>query len=110
MKVLIVTMGFFPGKKYGGPPVSINNFCSLMDNCECYIVSLDHDFREKDKYDNIENGWNERDNCRVMYLSDSEYGKVAFERIISEINPDIIYLQSLFQSCVIPCLSIAKKK
>ena len=26
MKILIVMGGFFPGQKYGGPPVSVNNF------------------------------------------------------------------------------------
>lgn len=30
MKILIVMGGFFPGQKYGGPPVSVDIFCSLL--------------------------------------------------------------------------------
>lgn len=109
MKILMVTAGFFPGKKYGGPPVSIDNFCSLMDDYECYIITLNHDLGEKTRYDGIDNGWNDRGNCKVLYLSDDEYGASAFEKTIAELKPDVIYLQSLFQACVFPCLKIAKK-
>ena len=46
-RILIITEGFFPGKNYGGPPVSVNNFCSLMEGFECFIVTRDHDLGEK---------------------------------------------------------------
>ena len=39
MKILMIMPGFFPGKKYGGPPVSIDNFCSLMIGHEKYIIT-----------------------------------------------------------------------
>ncbi len=109
MKVLIVTEGFFPGKKYGGPPVSVDNFCSLMDDYECYIITHDHDLGETTRYENIISGWNERGNCKVLYLSDKEFNTVTFEKFILKVKPDIIYLQSLFQRCVPPCLFLAKK-
>ncbi len=109
MKILIVTEGFLPGKKYGGPPISVNNFCSLMDDYECYIITHNHDLGEKTQYDDIVSGWNSRENCKVLYLSDDEYGLSCFENAVCEIQPDVIYLQSLFQSCVIPCLHLAKK-
>lgn len=109
MKILIVTEGFFPGKKYGGPPVSTNNFCSLMYNYECYIITRDHDLGEKTRYKNINSGWNNLENCKVLYLNDEEYGADAFERTVCEIKPDLIYLQSLFQTCVLPCLILSKK-
>lgn len=109
MKILIVTEGFFPGKKYGGPPVSTDNFCSLMDDCACSIITRDHDLGERTRYEGIVGGWNDRGNCKVLYLSDDEYGARSFERAVREIKPDIIYLQSLFQPCVLPCLSLSKK-
>ena len=101
--------GFFPGKKYGGPPVSVDNFCSLMAEHECYIITHDHDLREKKRYEGIQNGWNERENCKVCYSSDTEYNVHTFEKAIEDIEPDVIYLQGLFQSCVLPCLQLAKK-
>lgn len=101
--------GFFPGKKYGGPPVSIDNFCTLMKEHNCYIVTRDHDLFESERYSNISTGWNNRGNCKVMYLNDNSYNKYTFEQIIRKINPDIMYLQGLFQQCVFPCLQLAKK-
>lgn len=109
MKILIVMGGFFPGKKYGGPPVSIDNFCSLMNEHECFIVTHDHDLFDTERYEGIHEGWNDRDNCMVLYVSDSAYNKSTFENVIEEIHPEIIFLQGLFQSCVLPCLQLAKK-
>lgn len=101
--------GFFPGKNFGGPPVSVNNFCSLMEEYDCYIVTRNHDMGSKEIYSDINNGWNERINCKVLYLDDKEYRYKKFKEVIEEINPNIIYLQGLFQSCIIPCLILAKK-
>ena len=109
MKILIVMGGFFPGKNFGGPPVSVNNFCSLMEEYDCYIVTRNHDMGSKEIYSDINNGWNERINCKVLYLDDKEYRYKKFKEVIEEINPNIIYLQGLFQSCIIPCLILAKR-
>lgn len=109
MKILIVMSGFFPGQKYGGPPVSVDNFCTLMKEHDCYIVTRNHDMGESTPYSNVTSGWNDRGNCKVQYLTDKEYGYKKYEDVIKEIHPDIIYLQGLFQYCVIPCLFLAKK-
>lgn len=109
MKILIVMTGFFPGQKFGGPPVSVDNFCTLMDEHNCYIVTRNHDMGDNKIYQNIQSGWNQRRNCKVLYLSDKEYCYKNYEKVINEIKPDVIYLQGLFQNCIIPCLVLAKK-
>ena len=109
MKILIIMAGFFPGKKYGGPPVSVDNFCSLMKNHNCKIVTLDHDLGDILRYKEISDGWNNRANCSVRYLPDNQYNADEFKKIILEEKPDVLYLQGLFQSCILPCLKIAKK-
>lgn len=110
MKILIVLAGFFPGKKYGGPPVSADNFCSLMDSeADCYIVTHNHDLGENTPYHGIKEGWNDRINAKVLYLSDEDYCAKKFKEVITQIEPDYLYLQGLFQKCVIPCLKITKK-
>lgn len=110
MKVLIIMEGFFPGKKYGGPPVSIDNFCSLLKEHKCYIVTHNHDKDDKVVYKGIDScTWIKRENCSIMYLPDQKYTKKEFDYIICGINPDLIYLQGLFQQCVLPCLQLAKK-
>lgn len=109
MKILIVTMGYFPGERYGGPPVSVENFCRLMADWDHYVVTKDHDLGDPTPYTSIRQGWNSREGCQVLYLSDRQFGKAAFEEVILQLRPDWIYLQSLFQSCVISCLALAKK-
>lgn len=109
MKILIITAGYFPGKKYGGPPVSIKNICQNLSDIEFYIVCLNHDLGEKEPYLNIISGWNVNFNEHVMYLSDKNFNFKTFKKIIKEINPDFIYLQSLFQKVTIPVLILAKK-
>jgi len=109
MKILIVMAGFFPGKKYGGPPVSIDNFCSLMKEHECYIVTKNHEKGDSIPYEEVLPGWNDRGNCKVLYLPDISYTKVNFEKVINEIKPDFLYLQGIFQTCILPCLRLARK-
>nr|MCR4904403.1 glycosyltransferase [Butyrivibrio sp.] len=48
-------------------------------------------------------------NCKVRYLSDSEYNRKAIKEIINEIHPDVLYLQSFFEKCVIPVTYYANK-
>lgn len=108
-RILIVMGGFLPGKKYGGPPVSADNFCSLMkESADCYIITHNHDMGEPTPYQEITEGWNDRGNVKVMYVADEQYNYSTFERVIKEILPDYIYLQGLFQGCVMPCLKLAK--
>lgn len=110
MIILIVTTGFFPGKKYGGPPVSVDNFCTLMTGiAECYIITHNHDLGEQKVYSNITEGWNDRGNAKVKYVSNAAYNAATFEDAIIELKPDYIYLQSLFQKCVFDCMKLAKK-
>lgn len=101
--------GFFPGKKYGGPPVSVDNFCSLMEKFESYIVCLNHDMDTKVPYSNIEKGWNQRSNAKIFYLSDADFCYKSFLKIAKALHPDFIYLQGLFQQCVLPSLLVSKR-
>lgn len=102
--------GFLPGKKFGGPPISVNNFCSLLKNdAKCYIVTTNHDMGDSSVYENIQEGWNDRDNSEVLYLDDDDYCERTFVKIVNEIHPDYLYLQGLFQYCIFPCLKIAQR-
>lgn len=111
MKILIFMAGFFPGEKYGGPPVSIDNFCTLIGGVDhdVYVVTTDHDLGEKNRYGGIQEGWNDRGNCNALYLNDEDFNKKSFESVIKEIRPELIYLQGLFQKCIIPCLQLCRK-
>lgn len=113
MKVLIFSAGFFPGKKYGGPPVSVYNLCSLFynSNMDFYVIALNHDLGDKKPYDNVKQGWTSYDGiCNVLYLSDEDANSYRYLKgVVMQLSPDIIYLQSLFQSFTIYALRIARK-
>lgn len=110
MKILIILEGFFPGKKYGGPPVSVDNFCKLMVEEDCYIYTLDHEMGSLEPYDSVEsNIWLERKNYHIKYVSQKNYCNSGFKNAIKEVKPDLLYLQGLFQSCVLPCLKLAQR-
>ncbi len=107
--ILIAAYGFFPAQNFGGPPVSIDNFCTQMDEYDCYIVTRNHDLFSEKKMDGIEDGWNDRGNCRVMYLADSEYNTKTLKRIMEEIKPDLVYIQTFFQARTFISAALAAK-
>ncbi len=97
MKVLIITEGYFPGNNYGGPPVSINNLCRLLkDKADFFIITKDHDFKNRKRYDNITDGWNKSPEASILYCNDSKYNYNTFVDSIIKISPDFIYLQKYF--------------
>lgn len=110
MKIVIVMAGFFPGQRYGGPPVSVFNFCSLMSEHECFIITSNHDLGSRLPYTSVPTGeWIAKEKYKILYLASKDYNKTLFEKEIKNIKPDLIYLQGLFQSCILPCLFLAKK-
>ncbi|MDD3138966.1 MAG: glycosyltransferase family 4 protein [Lachnospiraceae bacterium] len=111
MKILIIAGGFFPAQNYGGPVVSVNNLCSLLhEQFEMYVIAADHDLGESNRMTGITDGWNCRPNCKVYYLKKNEYTLEALNAIYKSINPDVLYINSLFDySLTVPFLKIAKK-
>ncbi len=111
MKVLIANGGFFPAQNYGGPVVSIDNLCSLLcDTINFYVVCLNHDLGSKEVLTGIAEGWNERQNCKVKYFREKDVSYHSLEKVVNEIEPDTIYINSLFDALwTIPLLKLAKK-
>lgn len=109
-KLLIIMEGYIPGKKYGGPVVSIKNFCNYMNMFEILIVTKNHDLGEKKPYSNIKTGWNNINDYKVKYLNDDEFSIKNLEKEIIDIKPDCIYIQSIFQAFTWKILSISKLK
>lgn len=112
MRIMIVAGGFLPAKNYGGPVVSIENIVSLVNDFDFWIVTRDHDWKNKEKLTGIERGWNTfLDNTKVIYLSDKEHNKANYVRIINEIEPDIIYINGFYLAQMfVPMIKAAKNK
>lgn len=111
-RVLMITGGFPPAKKYGGPPVSIENICTLLDDkLDFYVLALNHDFKEKKVLDGIHSGWNKRGHINVQYLSEKEYKSSNIVSVIDELQPNMLYVNSIFYAAVVlPALCAALKR
>ena len=96
-KVLILADYFFPGIKAGGPISSLKGLTSsLGSKYEFYILTRGHDLGNKKKYENVKfNNWNQTDYGRVFYLKSNLSFRI-FSKILSDVKPDIIYLNSFF--------------
>lgn len=97
-KVLIFIDWYLPGFKAGGPIQSVANIVEhLGDLLELYILTSDTDYSENDPYFNIiPNEWVDVGKAKVMYLPKTYQNCSIFRRIIKEVNPNCIYLNSLF--------------
>lgn len=111
-KVLIMTPGFYPAKTYGGPVVSISNLIeAFVGEIEFFVVTSDHELKEKTRLKGIKEGWNQVGNTKVMYLSDKDMTSTMFENIYNQIHPDCIYLNAIFHKLSTPkILKLAKRK
>lgn len=109
MKVCILSHCFYPSKKRGGPTVSITNMVqNLADKCDLSVVTIIYDKDSDKPYDNVSEGKNRIFDSDVYYLS--ENNGEAFYSAISQIQPDVIYVSSLFSyQYSLAALKYAKK-
>lgn len=111
-KLLIFIDWYKPGFKAGGPIRSISNLVSqLHTDYEFYIVTRDTDYLETTPYTSIKtNDWNTTDNAQVYYLSVDKQNKSTIKELIQEVNPDLVYCNSLYSpKFTLTPIRIAKK-
>jgi hypothetical protein len=89
--------GFFPAKKFGGPAVSIYNLCKLLKGkYDFYIITANHDLDSKEPL--VDETKKKFENCKVYYLNESQINYYSLSKIVSEVQPNIIYVNSLFSA------------
>ena len=98
MKVLVFTDWFYPGSQAGGP---IQSLISFMKNSEdsFYVVTRNTDLNSTITYDNIQSdSWQAsfQGNIQVYYLNENSLAEEFILKIYSEINPDRVYLNSMW--------------
>lgn len=97
-KILIFVDWYIPAFKAGGPIQSVYNLVSrFSDEYDFYIITGDRDLGDKHPYENIKlDEWVSVENSKVIYLSKAQQDSGRFKTLIKEIDPEIIYLNSLF--------------
>ena len=97
-KILICIDWYVPGFKAGGPIRSVSNIVSaLKKDVEFYILTSAYDLGESQPYDNITlNQWHDQNGVFIKYLDKSFMNSPTIKGNLVEVNPDVIYLNSLF--------------
>jgi len=98
MKILVFTDWFFPGSQAGGP---IQSLISFMKNSSetFYVITRNTDLNSTIPYSNIlSNSWQTsfQENIQVFYLNENSLTEDFILKIYNEINPDRIYLNSMW--------------
>ncbi|MCF1190794.1 glycosyltransferase family 4 protein [Mangrovimonas sp. AS39] len=98
-KILIFIDWFLPGTKSGGPVRSYSNLIEwLKDDFEFLVVTRDTDYCEKESYDNVvSDSWNKlSDHLSVYYFSKENLTSNNLNRIITQTNFDIAYVNGIY--------------
>jgi glycosyltransferase involved in cell wall biosynthesis len=99
LKLLIFTDWFTPGYKAGGPVRSLLNLTRvLQEEVDIYVFTSNKDLGAKEPYPDIPaNEWvTFEGKIRVFYSSRKRQRLRAIRRILLEVEPEVIYLNSMF--------------
>lgn len=96
-KVLILIDWFLPGHKAGGPVKSIYSLVkSLQNQVDFYIITMNTDIHSNKAYPVKPNTWTTYEQIPVFYFSKTHFSASTLIAQIRKINPDLIYLNSLW--------------
>ncbi len=96
-RLLILASIFYPQKKGGGPAVSIYNLVnSICKDFDITVISKNYEKGEKTSLKSVCSGKNDFFFGSAYYLDYGKYTYKNLKKIISETNPDIIYVNSFF--------------
>lgn len=101
-----------PGFKAGGPIRSVSNIVNALKNeFEIYILTSAYDLGDDEPYKEVEhNLWHDQDGVFIKYLTKKLLNSSAISSNIKEVNPDVIYLNSLFSRVfTLMPLAVARK-
>lgn len=112
MKILVVTGGYLPAQRYGGPVASLVNFTeNLGDDYSIDILCRNHDLHDPTPFPNLPEGFHSVGKAQVCYLPDHLLNKATYERVLEEGRPDCLYLSSIFDAGLnVPLLRLARKR
>ena len=100
IKIVIFVAAFLPGFKAGGPIRSISNLVKRLGaEFDLSIITGDRDHGDATAYRDVYiNEWNIVEGCKVFYLPSSNISIAKIVCLIGEQSPDVVYLNSFFDS------------
>ncbi len=110
-KILIFCEYYLPSVKSGGGMWTVANLVDrFSDRYEFHIVTRNYDSPgDKQPFTSVKTGeWNSLTNCRVYYTAASDLTSATCARIVKEVMPDCVFLNSVFAATVRKFLVIRK--
>lgn len=109
-KIIIFADYFLPGYKAGGPIRSLENLSRVLkEDYSVYLITRDHDQGEVESYNSVKkNEWNKVNDIDIFYISSSNISFKNILKLVKEVKPDLIYLNSFFSKFSV-YITIAKK-
>lgn len=97
-KILIFIDWYIPAYKAGGPIISVKNIIDhLSTQFDFYIITSNLDIDNEKVIDDSElNKWISRKNHEIIYLNSKNQNITSYNKIIDDLRPEIIYLNSFF--------------
>src|SRR5689334_7911671 len=98
-KLLLMADWYSPGFKAGGPIRSCVNFAEhFKEDFEMYVLTSDRDLNDPFPYqDIVQNEWTERTRgIKVFYASPDRLSLKGIRKLVNEIQPQVVYLNSMF--------------
>jgi glycosyltransferase involved in cell wall biosynthesis len=111
-KILLFTDWYEPGYKAGGPIQSCKNIVDLLKcDVDFFIVTSDRDLGDATAYKGIQTDeWIKKDGVNIYYNSPGRPTAKSIRELLHEINPDVVYLNSMFsfRYTLVPLWAIRK--
>lgn len=97
-KILVFTDWYAPGFKAGGPIRSCVNFSDNMKiDSKIFVFTANRDLGESNPYPGIESDkWIEQKGIKVLYATPEFLNWRNIRRVLNEIEPHYIYLNSMY--------------
>ena len=111
-KILIFIDWYVPAYKAGGPIRSVYNLVETLSNVyDFHIITSTVDRDGKELENVVFNQWTKQGKASVLYLSKEEITQSRFKEEYRNLNPNRIYLNSLFsaQFTLLPLYLFRKK-
>lgn len=96
-KVLVLADYYWPGFKSGALRTVVNMVERLGDRFEFHVITRNHDGGDPTPYTTVNaNAWNAVGNARVYYGQPQKLTRSVLRKLVREVDPDVIYLNSCF--------------
>jgi glycosyltransferase involved in cell wall biosynthesis len=98
-KILVFCDYYLPGYKSGGGMWTVVNLVErFADRYDFYVVTRNHDGKlDRRPYEDVKTGeWNDVGSARVFYVDRPRLNVKTFTRLIREVRPDLVFLNSVF--------------